>query len=164
MKQENDIRIIIDTNLWISFLIGRKLSRLLDLLSYPEFHLVISSELIAEIYDVFSRPKLAKYYSAENIHMLLKYMKEFSLSFELGEIPSRCRDPKDDYLLELALVSDADFLITGDKDLLDLKKIGKCQILTAIEFDVYSSSIGHPTILHEGLEEFYSIVIGESNI
>ena len=89
---------------------------LLDLLSYPEFHLVISSELIAEICDVFSRPKLAKYYSAENIHMLLKYMKEFSLSFELGEIPSRCRDPKDDYLLELALVSDADFLITGDKD------------------------------------------------
>ena len=81
MKQENDIRIIIDTNLWISFLIGRKLSHLLDLLSYPEFHLVISSELIAEIYDVFSRPKLAKYYSAENIHMLLKYMKEFSLSF-----------------------------------------------------------------------------------
>ena len=77
MKQENDIRIIIDTNLWISFLIGRKLSRLLDLLSYPEFHLVISSELIAEICDVFSRPKLAKYYSAENIHMLLKYMKDF---------------------------------------------------------------------------------------
>ena len=43
MKQKNDIRIIIDTNLWISFLIGRKLSRLLDLLSYPEFHLVIFS-------------------------------------------------------------------------------------------------------------------------
>lgn len=32
---------------------------------------------------------------------------------------------KDDYLLELALVSDADFLITGDKDLLDIKKNGK---------------------------------------
>ena len=160
MKQENDIRIIIDTNLWISFLIGKKLSCLLEILSHPEFHLVVSSELIGEICDVFSRPKFAKYYTPESIQMLLEYMKDFALSFELGDIPSRCRDPKDDYLLELALVSDADFLITGDKDLLDIKKIGMCQIVTAMEFDMYSSSIGHSTMLHEGFEEFYNIVIG----
>lgn len=163
MKQENEIRIIIDTNLWISFLIGRKLSSLLDLLSCPEFQLVISSELIEEIYDVISRPKLAKYYSSENINMLMKYMKEFSLSFELGSIPSRCRDSKDDYLLELALVSDADYLVTGDKDLLEIKKIGNCQIVTAMEFDLYSSSIGHPTVLHEALVEYYNIVIESQN-
>ena len=159
MKREDDVRIIIDTNLWISFLIGRKLSRLLDMLSYPEFQLVISDELIGEICDVFSRPKLTKYYTSENIDILLKYMKDFALSFELKNIPPRCRDPKDDYLLELALISDADFLVTGDKDLLDLKEIGKCQIVTATEFDIYASSIGHPTALHEGLEEYYNIVI-----
>ena len=159
MKQENEIRIIIDTNLWISFLIGRKLSSLLDLLSYPEFQLVISTELIEEIHDVVSRPKLAKYYTSENVNMLMKYMKDFSLSFELGNIPSRCRDPKDDYLLELALVSDADFLVIGDKDLLEVKKIGNCQIVTAMEFDIYSSSIGHSTVLHEALDDYYNIVI-----
>ena len=159
MKQENEIRIIIDTNLWISFLIGRKLSSLLDLMSYPEFQLVISTELIEEIHDVVSRPKLAKYYTSENVNMLMKYMKDFSLSFELGNIPSRCRDPKDDYLLELALVSDADFLVTGDKDLLEVKKIGNCQIVTAMEFDIYSSSVGHSTVLHEALDDYYNIVI-----
>ena len=159
MKKENEIRIIIDTNLWISFLTGRKLSSLLDLLSYPEFQLVISRELIEEIHDVVSRPKLAKYYTSENVNMLMKYMKDFSLSFELGNIPSRCRDPKDDYLLELALVSDADFLVTGDKDLLEVKKIGNCQIVTAMEFDIYSSSIGHSTVLHEALDDYYNIVI-----
>ena len=159
MKQENEIRIIIDTNLWISFLTGRKLSSLLDLLSYPEFQLVISTELIEEIHDVVSRPKLAKYYISENVNMLMKYMKDFSLTFELGNIPSRCRDPKDDYLLELALVSDADFLVTGDKDLLEVKKIGNCQIVTAMEFDIYSSSIGHSTVLHEALDDYYNIVI-----
>ena len=159
MKQENEIRIIIDTNLWISFLIGRKLSSLLDLMSYPEFQLVISTELIEEIHDVVSRPKLAKYYTSENVNMLMKYMKDFSLTFELGNIPSRCRDPKDDYLLELALVSDADFLVTGDKDLLEVKKIGNCQIVTAMEFDIYSSSIGHSTVLHEALDDYYNIVI-----
>ena len=131
----------------------------MDLLSYPEFQLVISTELIEEIHDVVSRPKLAKYYTSENVNMLMKYMKDFSLTFELGNIPSRCRDPKDDYLLELALVSDADFLVIGDKDLLEVKKIGNCQIVTAMEFDIYSSSIGHSTVLHEALDDYYNIVI-----
>ena len=131
----------------------------MDLLSYPEFQLVISTELIEEIHDVVSRPKLAKYYTSENVNMLMKYMKDFSLSFELGNIPSRCRDPKDDYLLELALVSDADFLVIGDKDLLEVKKIGNCQIVTAMEFDIYSSSVGHSTVLHEALDDYYNIVI-----
>lgn len=161
MKPNNEIRIIIDTNLWISFLIGRKLSCLLDLLSYPEYQLVISSELTEEIRDVFMRPKFTKYYTSENLELLLTFMKNRAVSFILNDIPCRCRDPKDDYLLELALVSDADFLITGDKDLLTMKEIGNCQILTATEFDIYSSSIGHPTILHEGLEEYYSIIIGK---
>ena len=131
----------------------------MDLLSYPEFQLVISTELIEEIHDVVSRPKLAKYYTSENVNMLMKYMKDFSLTFELGNIPSRCRDPKDDYLLELALVSDADFLVIGDKDLLEVKKIGNCQIVTAMEFDIYSSSVGHSTVLHEALDDYYNIVI-----
>lgn len=161
MKQKDEIRIIIDTNLWISFLIGRKLSCLLDLLSYPEYQLVVSSELTEEIREVFMRPKFTKYYTHENLELLLKFLKNRAVSFTLKNIPSRCRDPKDDYLLELALVSDADFLITGDKDLLDIKEIGNCQILTATEFDIYSTSIGHPTILHEGLEEYYNIVIGK---
>lgn len=75
MKQNNEIRIIIDTNLWISFLIGRKMSCLLDLLSYPEYQLVISSELIEEIRAVFSRPKFTKYYTLENLSSLLKKCK-----------------------------------------------------------------------------------------
>lgn len=36
----------------------------------------------------------------------------------------------------------------------------ECQIVTVMEFDIYSSSIGHATVLHEGLEEYYQIVIG----
>lgn len=161
MKLKDEVRIIIDTNLWISFLIGRKLSCLLELLSYPEYQLVVCTELMEEIKDVFSRPKFARYFTSEQLDLLMKFMNERAVSFILKDIPSRCRDPKDDYLLELALVSNADFLITGDKDLLDIKDIGLCQIVTASEFDLYSSSIGHQTLLHEGLEEYYSIVIGD---
>ena len=165
MKQEK-IRVIVDVNIWISFLIGRRLQRIFDVLVKPQIVLIFSKELLDELYAVTQRPKFKKYFtSSENVEELLNFLSTIGEMIDLPEtLPERCRDSKDDYLLELALVSDADFLITGDKDLLDLKKIGKCQILTAIEFDIYSSSIGHPTILHEGLEEFYSIVIGESNV
>jgi predicted nucleic acid-binding protein len=45
-----------------------------------------------------------------------------------------CRDPKDDFLLSLAVDGKATHLITGDKDLLILKKFGKTKILTATEY------------------------------
>ena len=163
MKQENVIRIIVDTNLWISFLIGRKLSCLLDLLSNPNFQLVVSIELTNEIHEVFSRPKLSKYYSKESLEQLMEFMNNHAISFAIENITNRCRDPKDDYLLELALISEADYLITGDNDLLDLKEIGSCHILTAMEFDMVAASLGSPTMLHETLEDCcrYYIEIGE---
>lgn len=45
-----------------------------------------------------------------------------------------CRDPKDDYLLALAKAAKADLLITGDEDLLVLKKYGKARILKPAAF------------------------------
>lgn len=159
MKIKNEIKVIVDTNLWISFLIGRKLSCLLSLLSRPDFELVVSQELIDEIRKVSLRPKLLKYFSQEQIALLLDFMSEETQLYQLENIIPRCRDPKDDYLLELAIVSKADYLVTGDKDLLDLDKIGSCQIVSAMEFDSLAVSWGYPALMHEELEEYISIVI-----
>lgn len=159
MKIKNEIKVIVDTNLWISFLIGRKLSCLLSLLSYPNFELVVSQELIDEIRKVSLRPKLLKYFSQDQIALLLDFMSEETQLYQLENIIPRCRDPKDDYLLELAIVSKADYLVTGDKDLLDLDKIGSCQIVSAMEFDSLAVSWGYPALMHEELEEYISIVI-----
>lgn len=54
---------------------------------------------------------------------------------EVKKIPSICRDPKDDFLLELSRASRADYLITGDKDLLELEKYKKTEIIPAKEFE-----------------------------
>ena len=45
-----------------------------------------------------------------------------------------CRDPKDNFLLALSIDGNANFLITGDKDLLDLKKFGETKIISIAEF------------------------------
>ena len=55
----------------------------------------------------------------------------------------------DDYLLELAIRSDADFLITGDADLLVIKRIKQCHIVTIKEFELYWIGSQDNVILHE---------------
>ena len=87
-----------------------------------------------EIMAVASRPKFARYFAPEACERLLAFLRAHSEDYPLGDIPARCRDPKDDYLLELARVADADILVTGDKDLTDLHQFGHCQILTLAEF------------------------------
>ena len=47
---------------------------------------------------------------------------------------SQCRDPKDNFLLSPAIDGKADYLLSGDKDLLVLKKIGNTEIKTISEF------------------------------
>ena len=59
------IRIIIDTNLWISFLIGKKLYRLEELLNSHKLVLVTSTEQISEFLEVINREKFRKYFSKE---------------------------------------------------------------------------------------------------
>ncbi len=159
MKQDAEIRIIVDTNLWISFLIGRKLACLLDVLSMPNVSLVVCRELMEEVQAVASRPKFSKYFTEDKLSLLWNFMKEESLNFQLETVPSRCRDPKDDYLLELAVMSEADFLLTGDRDLLDLKKVASCEIVTVLEFEAIASSLTgcDNVVLHEDFPEIFII-------
>ena len=125
------IKIIIDTNLWISFLIGMKSAAVIrDLLTNETIEIVMTDILESEIMAVASRPKFSRYFAPESCPRLMS----FSQDYPLTNIPQRCRDPKDDYLLELANVSQANFLITGDQDLTGIKTIGKCQILTLAEY------------------------------
>lgn len=130
----NKIRVIVDTNLWISSLIGRQLTTLRELLSVPRIELVVTEQLKEEVITVAKRPKFARYFTSEDVASLEKWMTENMIDVPLGEIPARCRDPKDDYLLELAIQSKAIYLVSGDSDLLDIGVIGECRIMTVHQF------------------------------
>lgn len=132
---DRHVKVIIDTNLWISFLIGLKASPAVRrILTDGTVSIVMTDILQQEIMAVASRPKFAHYFAPEACERLLAFLRARSEDYPLGDIPARCRDPKDDYLLELARVADADILVTGDKDLTDLHQFGHCQILTLAEF------------------------------
>ena len=129
------VRVVIDTNLWISFLIGKKLDCLLELLDNPWFELVSTARLNEEILEVSQRPKLRKYFREENVLLLEEWMNQHFVMVEIDDIPKRCRDPKDDYLLELAVRANAIYLVSGDKDLLDIGQINECRIMTVAQFE-----------------------------
>ena len=125
------VKVIIDTNLWISFLIGLKSSSILrSILTDGKITIVMTDILQQEIMTVASRPKFSRYFAPDACERLLSFLRLRSEFYPLDEIPQRCRDPKDDYLLELARVSDADILVSGDEDLTEMKRFGHCHIIT----------------------------------
>ncbi len=128
------MRLLLDTNLWISFLISSKYERLDELLYSQKCRLLFSQELLEEFVAVVKRPKLRKYISQDELEDLLETIDEVADFVNVTSKISECRDPKDNFLLLLAVDGKADYLLTGDKDLLVLKKIGDTEIRTISEF------------------------------
>jgi putative PIN family toxin of toxin-antitoxin system len=128
-------RIIFDTNLWISYLISNRLIKIDLLLEQGKIRLLFSEESLQEFIEVATRPKFRKYFSEEDIRALLDMFDYFGEVVEVNSSVEICRDPKDNFLLALAKDSQADYLITGDKDLLEIKQFESTQIITFSDFE-----------------------------
>ncbi len=127
-------RIIIDTNLWISFLITKDFSKLDEIIFIRNARLVFSQELLDEFLEVVQRPKFRRFFSAKDIEVILETIEEYAVYIKVNTLVEICRDPKDNFLLSLSIDGKADFLITGDKDLLAMNKFGETTIVTITEF------------------------------
>jgi putative PIN family toxin of toxin-antitoxin system len=123
-------KIIIDTNLWISFLLTKQFDFLDELLNAENITLVFSRELLGEFVGVVERPKFRKYFTRADLEHLLDTIDETAVYCDVISDVHVCRDEKDNFLLALAKDSEADYLITGDNDLLTLKQFEKTQIIT----------------------------------
>ncbi|MDZ7648253.1 MAG: putative toxin-antitoxin system toxin component, PIN family [Cytophagales bacterium] len=127
-------RIIIDTNLWIAFLITKDFRKLDVKIKTGKVKILFSLELIEEFMEVAERPKFKKYFNKKDLEQIIDL---FDVYGEIVDVKSRveiCRDPKDNFLLSLAKDSKATHLITGDKDILDIKKFEKTSILKITDY------------------------------
>lgn len=125
------MKIIIDTNLWVSFTIGKRLSALKSLLTNARVEIYVCRELLCEYRDVVGRPKLRKYITTEDVAATLEVMSLYCYEVSIGKraAASSIRDVKDLYLLSLAETIEADYIVSGDKDLLVLKEYNGTRIL-----------------------------------
>jgi putative PIN family toxin of toxin-antitoxin system len=125
---------ILDTNLWISFLIKKNFEKIEELLFNDNYVMIFSRELLDEFLDVVQRPKFHKYFSPSNIEVALEIIIDVSIFIDVSTKLDICRDPKDNFLLSLAIDSKAKYLVTGDQDILTLETINGTKIISISEF------------------------------
>jgi uncharacterized protein len=132
--QSKKVKIILDTNILVSFLITKDFEKLDDFILTGKILLVFSHELMDEFITVVQRPKFQKLFSADDIELIVNFLLDHGCIIDVVSDLKLCRDKKDNFLLNLANDGDADYLISGDKDLLDIDPLGKTRIVTISEF------------------------------
>lgn len=127
---------ICDTNIFISAVLSFNSlpDKAVETVLNSNAFFAFSDETYNEFVEVFSRKKFNKYISVEKRNLFIEKIFKSSQNYTIHKKVDLCRDPKDNKFLDLALVSDSEFIITGDEDLLVLKKIGKTEIITPREF------------------------------
>jgi len=135
------IAVVFDTNVLIAFYLSRNsksaVSKIIRLWrNERKLQMIVSGEIVAEYLEILERVGIDE----KRIERLKEILETFGIvsKFSLGKIPAESRDADDNLILATALVGKADFLITNDKDLLDIsetdKKKFKFRIVTPIEF------------------------------
>ena len=130
-----NIKVIFDTNVWISFLIGKRLSFIKNYISNGQITIVTTEQLLKEIKKVTSRERLQKYFPQESVIELLQLLESIAEKVKIEPTHFINRDPKDNFLLDLIDFSKADYLVTGDKDLLVHNPFKSATILTPANFE-----------------------------
>ncbi len=137
------MRVLVDTNLFVSHLLhpqdpDRFTYRLVQTLLDRRVTHVLPAQLLEELERaVLSRRYLHQRISSEQVREFRESLLEISEVVALMDTPiiRVLRDPKDDYLLTTAWKFSVDLLITGDRDLLEIRdQIDPPQIVTVTEF------------------------------
>lgn len=118
------MRTVVDTNVLVSGLIkpGGTAGRVVDRLREGRFLLLYSRATLDELVDVLARPWLKEKYGVRTVDVesFLKLVLVRGEEVVPGRTLRRCRDPKDDTFLELAVAGRAEVLVSGDDDLRSL--------------------------------------------
>ncbi len=129
---KSSLKVVLDTNIFISALVfGGKPEEIYRLVLTKKLTAYISPIILAEIIEI-----LTKRFNFNQIRLRQierKIRKSFMIVNPTRDI-NVIRDPDDDRILEAAIEGNCDYIVTGDKDLLDLKKYKKIKILTSEQF------------------------------
>ncbi|MEA3345326.1 MAG: putative toxin-antitoxin system toxin component, PIN family [Chloroflexota bacterium] len=132
------IHVVVDTSVLIRYLIkpSAAIKKLVEVgWLGDEVQMVTSPELIEELEGVLRRDYIQALIQPEEGQALLDaiYLKA-EVTPPLGMIPSYTRDPKDDKFIACALIGDAEYIVTVDKDLLSVETLGDVCMVTPYKF------------------------------
>ena len=135
-----DNRYVLDANVWVSYIITQTEFKFTEAVVENNLTIIICDELLEELERVFKYPHLKQY--EIDISVALNFIEDISVTRKLiypikRYIPD---DMNDDYVVALALQTDAGYITSGDKHILSQKdrletKYKKLKILTKLEFE-----------------------------
>lgn len=130
-------RIVFDTNALISAaILQNSVSNQALTLAAAQFEIVVSEATWTEFETRIERPKLFRYFGNLEAQReeVVKTIGRVVKHIVVQSVITDCRDPDDNKFLALALDSAAEFIVTGDRDLLELHPWRGVQMLTAGDF------------------------------
>jgi putative PIN family toxin of toxin-antitoxin system len=132
------LKVVLDTNIIVSTFIKRTESteKIINSLKQHGFKLVISEEILKEILEVLLRPNIRKLtkMNKREVRELGRLLLENAFKVEPHQRLEVSRDPADNKFLECAVTAKANYVVTGDKDLLEIKNYRGVKIITLQEF------------------------------
>lgn len=129
------MKIILDCNIWISFLIGHQAQLIQQILTDTRFDVHVCDELLEEIHNVCAREKIGVRVNDEELEDFFRIIYAYCHMAKIEQkAQSKIRDAKDLYLLSFAESIEADCIVSGDADLLDLKQHKKTNMIKLSDF------------------------------
>ena len=137
------MRIVFDTNIYLSALVFDNKPELIiiDCFDNNDFTILLSQEIFDEIKGKFLNGRVQEIAEKASRFLTMDKIKEYIDLIEKNTLVITtiskihiCRDTKDNMFLELVKDGKANFLISGDKDLLALKEFEGCKIMSVSEF------------------------------
>jgi hypothetical protein len=126
-------RVVFDTNVIVSSALGKTLALIFEKWDEGRFTVIVTSEIIGEYFEVINRPKFKLV--QETIDRIARYVYLFSeFVVPQEKIQAIQADPTDNKFLEAAVAGKVDFIVSGDKHLLELKEFRSIPVLSAREF------------------------------
>jgi putative PIN family toxin of toxin-antitoxin system len=126
------LRVVLDTNVLVSALVGHGRSRRLLIRLFERHEIVSSKQMLAELGDVLSRRKFG--FMRRQLNEFLLIMVKRSIVATIMEIPEIvAEDPDDNVVLATALEGEAEYIISGDKHLLRLREYRGIRIVSVRE-------------------------------
>jgi uncharacterized protein len=130
------MNLVLDANVFVSAYIwhgnpGIVLNRIVRKIDV----LFFTDSIISEIDEIIRRPKFNRH--KKQVDFIVADIKKFGKKITVSpkhKVTGVCRDPRDDKYLECALAAGAYYLISGDRDLLDLKEYGGVKIVNARDY------------------------------
>ena len=122
-------RIVVDTNVFISGLLTNGEARRFLLEADKTYTLILSADIINEITEVAHRPKFQRNGASDAIDAVISLSVIVETTSDIRVV----RDPDDDMFLNAAKDGHADYIVSNDKDLRDLKKYEGIPIVTVGE-------------------------------